>query len=169
MKLISNIVFFLLIGAGILLFSNCSSAQKMETKLPLSLGEVYAQKWIAGVKGGGSGVNVFIKILNNPNNIELDSIFFQGKSSKLFLINETQAIGRFKSDINQQKDVIMSNEPYAEYGNQVKKIPNKPKFELKENECVISYIENVQTKYFKIENIRKKELLAYPSAPPVKE
>ena len=169
MKLISNIVFFLLIGAGILLFSNCSSAQKLETNLPLSIGEVYSQKWIAGVRGGGSGVNVYIKILNNPNNIELDSIFFQDKTTKLFLINNTQAIGRFKSDINQQKDVIMSNEPYAEYGNQVKKIPNKLRFQLKENECVISYIEKTQTKYFKIENIIKKELLAYPSAPPVKE
>jgi len=169
MKLISNIIFFFLIGFGALLFSNCSSAQKMETKLPLTLGEVYSQKWIAGVKGGGSGVNVFIKILNNPNNIELDSIFFQDKSSKVFLINNTQAIGRFKSDINQQKDVIMSNEPYAEYGNNVEKTPNKPRFELKENECVISYIEKTRTKYFKIETIRKKELLAYPSTPPVKE
>jgi len=141
----------------------------METKLPLKIGEVSVQKWISGVKGGGSGTNIFIQILNNPNNIELDSVFFQGKSAKVFLINKTQAIGRFTSEINQQKNIIMSNEPYAEYGNQVKKIPNKPRFELRENECVLSYIEKKQTKYFKIENIRKKELLAYPSAPPVKE
>lgn len=169
MKLINNIAFLILMCSVILLFSNCGSAQKFETKLPLQLGEVYAQQWVAGVKGGGSGINLYISIVDNPNDIELDSVFYQGKSTKVFLINNTKAIGRFKSEINQQKEVIMSNEPYAEYGNQVKKIPIKLRFDLKDNECILSYIENKKTKYFKIQNIKKREILAYPSAPPVKE
>lgn len=50
----------------------------------------------------------------------------------------------------------MSNEPYAEYGNKVPKLPEKPSFKLKENECVVSYKEEDKIKYFKIKNMIQK-------------
>ena len=36
----------------------------------------------------------------------------------------------------------MSSDPYAEYGNQVPKLEKPIPFNLKENECVISYKED---------------------------
>ena len=63
----------------------------------------------------------------------------------------------------------MSNEPFAEYGNQVNQPSLKQWPTLKNNQGVISYKEESEIKYFMIDNISKKPLLAYPSAPRNKE
>jgi len=150
-------------------FFQCSSAQKLEEKVSVTFGEVYCQKWIAGVEGGGSGLNIFIPI--NGSTISLDSVYFRGKAAKLEVSQGKTLlfIGRFHSEINRKRDIIMSNEPYAEYNNpipiKIKKIP----FELKDNECVISYKEGRTTKYFKVDNVVEKDLIPYPSAPPNKQ
>ncbi len=149
-------------------FSQCGVTKKLETNAPLTLGDVYYQQWIAGVQGGGSGINIFIPIISNPKNIMLDSVYFQGKQAKLEYRNSDIFIGRFESEINQKKDIIMSSEPYAEYGNKVPEIPKKPPFKLLEDECVVSYKDANKVKYFKIDKINKKEDLKFMSAPPKK-
>ena len=103
------------------------------------------------------------------NKIELDSIYFQGNAAKLEFKNESLVVGRVITDLNKKKDIIMSNEPYAEYGNQVNKPSLKQWPTLKNNQCVISYKEGSKIKYFMIDNMSKKPLLAYPSAPRNKE
>jgi hypothetical protein len=158
---------FLIVSAIIL--SQCTSTRKVQTNMPLEIGKAYYQNWIAGIEGGGSGINLYIPITSNVNHIELDSVYFQNKVTKLELTNKKLAIGHFKTNPNQKKDIIMSNEPYAEYGNQVPGFDKKIPFELKGNQCVISYIERSKTKYFMIDSIIKKQLLAYPSRPHNKE
>jgi hypothetical protein len=148
-----------------LAFLNCSSAQKIQSSIPIEFGDVYYQHWIAGVKGGGSGINVFINVVSNKKNIELDSVYFQGKVSKLEEVNNSLFIGRFKTTANQREDLIMSSNPKEEYGNQIHKPKEDIPFELKNNQCIISYNEGSKIKYFMIEDIKKKKLLAYPSAP----
>ena len=153
-------------------FSQCSSAQKLQKEAPVKFGNAYYQHWVAGVQGGGSGIILFIPTENSSlKNIQLDSVYFKGKASKLEFKpnNPSLFIGRFSTKGNQRKDVIMSNKPYAEYGNEVPKEMTKIPFELKENECVVSYKEGDKTKYFKIENIVKKQPQYYPSAPPKKQ
>ena len=102
---------------------------------------------------------------------ELDSVFFRGKAIKLETKaqNKSLYIGRFLSSTNQKSDIIMSNEPYAEYGNKMPKRSKKFPFELNENECVISYKQDNKTKYFKIGNIVEKGIIPYPSALPNKQ
>ena len=150
-------------------FSQCSSAKKIQEKAPLVLGQVYCQSWIAGIEGGGAGLNVFIPV--EDNSIILDSVYFRGKATKLEIksLNETIYIGRFISDLNKKKDIVMSSEPTAEYGNKMPIITEKIPFELKDNECVISYKEGKTTKYFKVDNVVEKELIPYPSAPTNKQ
>lgn len=150
-------------------FSQCSSAQKLQKEAPVVIGEAYFQKWVAGIKGGGSGINLFISTEDSSlENIELDSIYFRGKSSKLEFKpnNPSLFVGRFSTGRNQKKDIIMSDKPNAEYGNELPKIKSKFPFELKENECVVSYKEGNKTKYFKIINVVEKQPQYYPSAPP---
>ena len=150
-------------------FSQCSSTQNLEDKAPLKIGEVYSQKWIAGVQGGGSGINLFIP--TEQSSITLDSVYFRNKAVKLEP-NPKEGIlyiGRFKSEFNQKKGIIMSNEPNAEYGNPLLETKKKTPFELKDTECVISYIHSGKTKYFKIENIAEKRMIPYPSALPNKQ
>jgi hypothetical protein len=147
-------------------FSQCAAKKQLEANLPIEIGDVYCQEWIAGVKGGGSGINIFIPIVSNPNNITLDSIYFKGKQAKLEFGNKNLFIGRFKSEMNPKKDIIMSSDPLAEYGNDVPDVPKKSFFQLQENECVVSYKTGNKVRYFKIVKINKKDILQYMSAPP---
>ncbi|NCO63554.1 MAG: hypothetical protein GW839_07670 [Flavobacteriales bacterium] len=169
MKVIKRIYYFISLVFMVLLVSKCSSAQELQANIPLEIGEVYYQHWIAGVKGGGSGVNVFINIISNKKNIELDSVYFQGKVAKLEMDNNSLFIGRFKTNANQKNDLIMSSNPKEEYGNKVQLPSEKSPFKITNNQCVISYKEGSKIKYFKIDNMAKKQLQAYPSAPRNKE
>jgi len=145
--------------------SRCSSTQKLQNTLPFQIGDVYYQDWVSGIQNGGSGTNVYIQIISNTNKIELDSIYFHGRAAKLELINNMLAIGRFSSIISYNNDIVMSSNPNEEFGNKVPELKKKPDFELKDNQCVISYKIDGKTKYFMIDNIRKKELLAFPGSP----
>ena len=168
MKLITNAFLLALVMTS---FSQCSSAQKLQREAPVKIDNAYYQHWVAGVQGGGSGINLFIPTENaSLKNILLDSVYFRGNVSRLEVKpnNPTLFIGRFSTRGNQKKDVIMSNEPGAEYGNEIPKKTTKVPFELQENECVVSYKEDDETKYFKIQGIIEKQPLHYPSAPPKK-
>lgn len=169
MKLLNKITSLMLMVFVISSFSQCASTLKLQEDVPLEIGEVYYQHWVSGVKGGGSGVNLFIPIMSNKNDIELDSVYFKGKQEKLELKNNTIYIGRFASKSNQKQDIIMSSDPQAEYGNPVPEIPKEIPFKLEDSECVVSYKKGAKTLCFKISNITKKESERYPIAPPNRE
>ncbi len=161
-KNITNIFLLLLIVVGV---SQCASTQKLGGKLPLEIGEVYSEHWVSGVKGGGSGYNLFIPVKSNPDNMVLDSLYFKGKRVKLELKNTSVFVGRFKSEANQRHDIIMNRDPLAEYGNTVAEIAEKIPFELDDTECVVSYKKGHRTLYYKISNIIKKASANYPNVP----
>ena len=165
MKLLKSILFLTFMLFIMATFSQCGVTKKLETNAPLTLGDVYYQHWVAGVRGGGSGINIFIPIVSNPENIMLDSVYFQGKKAKLEYRNNEVFIGRFQSEINQKSDIVMSSDPYAEYGNKVPEIPKKLPFKLLEDECVVSYKLANKVKYFKIEKINKKDVSEFMSTP----
>ena len=169
MKIFKTTLSFLLMLLVMASFSQCSSAKRIQEKAPLELGQVYFQNWIAGFEEGGAGLNIYIPTVNSS--IELDSVYFRGKTAKLEIksLNQTIYIGRVISDLNKKKDIVMSSEPNAEYGNEMPKIPQKIPFELKDNQCVISYKDGKTTKYFMVDNVVEKELIPYPSAPPNKQ
>lgn len=169
MKTLKTISFSILMLIVMASFSQCTSTKRIQENASLDLGQVYFQKWIAGIEGGGAGLNIYIP--TEDNSMQLDSVYFRGKVAKLELKNQNGIIyiGRFISDFNKKKDMIMSNEPHAEFGNEMPKIQQKIPFELKDNECVISYKEGKKTKYFKVSNVVEKELIPYPSAPPNKQ
>jgi len=153
----------------VVIISQCSSAQKLQTTLPFQIGDIYYQNWVSGIQNGGSGTNIYIQIASSTNKIELDSIYFHGRTAKLELINNMLAIGRFSSIISSNNDIVMSSNPNEEFGNKIPELKKKPAFELKDNQCVISYKIYGKTKYFLVDNIRKKELLAFPGSPNNKE
>lgn len=164
LKRVSGLTVLLCIMAS---FSQCSSAQKLQEKAPTKFGEVYCESWVAGVQGGGSGINIFIPV--SDTSIKLDSVYFRGQAEKLSTKpqNKQLFIGYFKTEANTQKgDIIMSGNPNEEVGNQMPKLPKKIPFELKDSECVITYKEGETTKYYKIENVVEKQAIAYPSARP---
>lgn len=167
MKRILNIFFVSII---IVLFSQCSSAQKLQENVPIEFGEVYFQKWVAGIQGGGSGLDLYVTKVTKKHSIEFDSIYFRGKVAKLEYKQESKIlVGNFSASFNKKQDVILSDKPNGEFGNEAPIIPKGISFDLKDNECIISYKENNSIKYFKIQNIKEKQMLTYPSAPQNKQ
>ncbi|EDP69576.1 hypothetical protein FBALC1_00440 [Flavobacteriales bacterium ALC-1] len=122
----------------------CASTPELQKVIPSEFENAYFQKWNAGIKEGGSGINVFIKL--NDKSIQLDSIYFRDRVSKLNISSENEGlyVGRYKS-------------------NDIKtEIP----FDLANNDCVISYKSNHEIFYFKIPDLKEKAVLNYPSSPP---
>ena len=70
-------------------------------------------------------------------------------------------IGYFKNDNN--KDIIMDADIIKEAQNTP---PEKIPFQLEENEAVISYTYKGSVQYYKISNIIKDEVIAFPEAKP---
>lgn len=147
-------------------FSQCSSSKKMQKKAPVKIAETYSQYWIAGIRGGGGGTNVFIK-LADKSNTTLDSLYFRGEVVALEFDNDNNYVGRFLSDVNKgPEDLVMNGDAKKEFGNSVPLKREKFPFELKDNEAVVSYKDRGKTKYFKIQDIEDKPSLAMPSSPP---
>jgi len=172
MKSIRSIISLTILPFIMFSFSQCSSQKKLQDKAPVQLMEVYCQSWVAGVRGGGAGINIFIPTnLKTYNHNRLDSVYFRGKSAKLQIIEDKTIVyvGRFISDVNRKQDLIMSSDKKEEYGNKMLKVEEEIPFELKDDECIVSYKVGARTKYFKIKNIVEKASIPYPSAPPNKQ
>lgn len=165
MKPILNIFFFV---TTVIMFSYCSSAQRLEEQAPFIIEELYTQKWIAGIQSGGSGTDLYLKLKDLKEDIDLDSVYFRSKVAKLETTSDQNLfVGRFTSMSKQ--DIVLSNEPKAEFGNEAPKLLNKTPFQLKASECVISYRQNSTTRYFKVGGIKEKPTLSYPITPPNKQ
>jgi hypothetical protein len=167
MKAVKQILGLLIMLVFMASFSQCSSTKKLQKISPITIGKVYIQKWVAGVQGGGSGLYIFIPV--SDASIKLDSVYFRGTATKLSVKyqNKNMFIGNFINPSKQKHDIIMSGDSKEEYGNKlpISKEPKPIPFELKDDECVISYIDGKKTKYFKVGNIVEKQLIPYPSAP----
>lgn len=135
--------------------SKCSSSQDLVENPPFKTGEVASEDWVSAE--GEKGTNLFVPITEGKD-IMLDSVYFRGNIVKLERIKRDSYlvfIGKFKNNLNTERDIVMHSDPKKEVGN----IPPLPKkklpFELKENEAVVSFTEGEQVKYYKIENIKE--------------
>ncbi len=147
-------------------FLQCSSSKtngqqgmvELEKKPSFVLGDVFFQKWIAGVQGGGSGYHLYVPVKENKKHVVFDSAFFRGLKAKLDQ-GKMGYIASFKTNLNSKPDISMSSNPLDEYGNIFPQ-------ELKLNECVLSYIEKNQVKYYKVIPLIEKQTEYYPITPP---
>ncbi|WP_452225508.1 hypothetical protein [Lacinutrix chionoecetis] len=139
-----------------------TNEMKIEKNASIEAKGAYFQRWIAGQEAGGSGITLFFPNLINKNNYTLKQVYFRG------MIGEIQ-IGKasyFASLKSEKKDLIMSNEENAEYGNTLPNNSEPFPFKLKDTQCVISYEDNNTIKYIQIDGIVEKESQYYPTAPP---
>ena len=146
-------------------FSQCSTAQKLQDTAPAKLGQAYCQTWVAGIQGGGSGINIFIPI--EDATMVLDSVYFRENAAKLEVKPQENGrlfVGRITTSFNSHNEPTLNGSDSMakkEVKTQTSKIP----FELKEDECVISYTEGTTVKYFKITNVVEKASTPMMSAP----
>ena len=158
----SRLLFYFLISMS---FINCSTVKTntFVEAAPFVITAPYYNSWIAGIEGGGSGVNVFLPV-SDTRNIDIDSIHFRGEKA-IVEKKESLIIGRFKTTLNQSRDLIMSSNPKDEFQNKlIYKFDLSP-FVLADNECVVSYRLQNKRHYYKISDLKKAPHIAYPSAP----
>ncbi len=141
-------------------FANCANGKQLQEKPPLNLQQTYYTTWVGGTKGAGSGLNLFIPVIPAQDaEIELDSVYFRGKSAELQTKPEdgNLYIAYFKTSDNSRKapDLVMSSDPNEEYGNQPPEIIGNFPFNLEHNEAVISFRKNGKRDYYKINVVEK--------------
>ncbi|WP_128755202.1 hypothetical protein [Aquimarina sediminis] len=140
----------------------CASSQQIDKKSPIEIKNTYFQEWIAGVEGGGSGFMIYLEV-DAVSDVKLEYAYFRGKKIKLgHKTNELVYVGHY-TKATKPRDLIMSDDPKEEFKNQLPEIEEKIPFELADNECMISYMNNGKQGFFKLENIPEKELQAYPT------
>lgn len=138
---------------------NC--ANKMQEEFPGKITEAYYQRWVAGVRGGGSGTGVYILFEKElPKGIELKQLYFRKQLASANKISENNYNFSFVGTANfDRREELPSDGP-----SKLKSI--EPPFAIKENEAILEYTQNDQKKFFKITELKEKEMLAYPSARP---
>jgi len=142
---------YLLLCAVTLAFSTfqCSSAYKLEKESVLKPHRPYFHSWIAEIKQGGSGFNLYFPNLNPNGKVLLDSVYFRGIKGKL-VKGRAMYSANLKNPSPYERDMSIE----AAFKKEEK---SKFPFKLTNMDCVISYVENGETKYYKVAGLTEKK------------
>ncbi len=151
-----TIIAFILIG-----IVSCSSSKDKENNSKFSeIEDVYYQKWIAGIRGGGSGINFHVSLKTPLEKDEtLDKVQFETYETAFVKISDTSYVAYIKTNGN-QNDLILDENPEKEYGNKA------PEIKLKPNEANLFFTKNGKVFVKNLQNVKEKSMLAYPSVKP---
>lgn len=156
MKLLKKAYYAIVFTVIIATTLQCASSKEVVTTFEdptaFKVKPVYFQEWYAGIKVGGTGINIFVPVVNESENITIDSIYFRNLKGKL-----VKKDGKYLA--------ILKNK-LRQYIFKKAERPDDYPFTLTDNECAISYIENEQTKYIKITNINEVAGTYYENGPP---
>lgn len=153
-----NIILLLLLQ-----LSCCNKLAYQETStFPVKIKEVYFQNWVAGVRGGGSGTNFHLEFEQElPTDIILNQVYFRGNKAVVQKNSETQYVIAFHGTANlRNNEELVSDVPPVE----VKKI--EAPIPISDDEAVLEFTQKGKLKHYKIKNVTRKEMLAYPSVRP---
>ena len=116
------------------------------------------QGWVAGVRGGGSGVNFYVDLTSElPENVDLKKVIFRGFEVPFEKQDALHFFASIKTEGNQQK--------FDGDDSQVFTSP-KNALTLGKNEAVLIFAKNGKEYHQKISNVIEKPSLEYPSARP---
>ena len=153
-----------------LLVSQCGSTKQKEAMLveaPFTVQTAYYQSWIAGMQEGGSGVNVYMSVSDLSSNIELKEGFFR---NKVVQINQEDQmyVAKFLNATNSAQDLTMHSDVEEDAVNTPPAASKEAQFPfpLSDLEIGITFMDGDTLKYTKISNLKEKQQIAYPSAPP---
>lgn len=139
----------------LIVMSSCSSQDKI---IEASAIEASYQTWVAGVRGGGSGINFYVELKSElPSNIVLKRVIFRGYEVAFDKQDNLHFQAMIKTPGNQQK-----------FENDNSQIFTSPKnaLTLAENEAILIFSKNGKEYQQKITNVIEKPALEYPSAKP---
>lgn len=123
-----------------------------EEQAPFKVNPVYFQEWYAGIKVGGTGINIFLPITNVAENVEIDFVYFRNLTGRL-----NKKDGKYYA-------LLKNKSPH--YTFKKSEAPADYPFTLNDNECAVSYIENGVTKYVKLSAKNEVAGTYYENGPP---
>jgi hypothetical protein len=123
-----------------------------EEQAPFKVKPVYFQEWYAGIKVGGTGMNIFLPISEVSTDVKIDRVYFRNLTGKL-----TKKDGKY---------VALLQNKSKHYTFKKAEAPADYPFTLTDNECAISYTENGITKYLKIPSLIEVAGTYYENGPP---
>ena len=139
----------------LILVTSCSSQDKVikESAIVASY-----QGWVAGVRGGGSGINFYIDLKSElPANIELKKLIFRGYEVPFDKQDNLHLQAMIKTPGNQQKFEGDDSQIYTSPKNALT---------LADNEAILIFTKDGKEYQQKITNVIEKPSLEYPSAKP---
>lgn len=137
---------------------SCSSTKRahklpVEKETTLAFTKPYFQVWNAAIKYGSRGAKLYLPNLQSRTNAKIDKVYFRGMYGTL-------KKGRSLFTAIVTKPVLNDGSPNPN----VEQIEFP--FDLRPDECVVSYIEEGKTKYFLISGLAEREGIYYPDGPP---
>ena len=150
-----------------LMMTQCGSTKTNLQEPPFQTAEAYYEQWIAGVQGGGSGIDVYVPITEMASTIQLKEAFFRGKVVPLNRSTQNLFIAHFQTELNNERDMTMHSDTIEEAVNtpSISSSSSFP-FPLTDDELGISYLSNGVLAYTKLTKLTQKESIPRPSAPP---
>ena len=139
----------------LILVTSCSSQDKIikESAIVASY-----ETWVAGVRGGGSGINFYLELKSElPSNIELKRVIFRGFEVPFEKQDNIHFQAMIKTAANQQNEQLNDLQIYTSPKNALI---------LAEDEAVLVFLKNGKEYQQKISNVKEKPGLEYPSARP---
>lgn len=116
------------------------------------------ETWVAGVRGGGSGINFYVDLKTELNEeIELKKVIFRGYEVPFEKQDTLHFIARIKTEGNQQKFDGDDSQIYTSPKNALT---------LAENEAILIFLKNGKEIRQTIKEVKEKPMLLYPSAKP---
>jgi hypothetical protein len=139
----------------LILVTSCSSQDRVIKESTISASY---ETWVAGVRGGGSGINFYLELKSElPSNIELKRVIFRGFEVPFEKQDNLHFQAMIKTAANQQNEQLNDLQIYTSPKNALT---------LAEDEAVLVFLKNGKEYQQKISNVKEKPGLEYPSARP---
>lgn len=142
------------------------TVQTMEMRNPaFAKAKTTYNTYVAGVQGGGSGINMQFGWVDIPENFVMKEAYFKGMQARI----QQGAQGytaHFNAKQNSPEDMVMHSDPVQEATNTPPQGKKRFPVELTDKQVGIVYEENRTLVYTIINNPIEKPKVAYPSAPP---
>lgn len=143
-------------------FSQCGGSILVKKSI-LKVEKAFYNNWFGGQPGvRGTKVEIHLK---DASEVIFVALYFQGKRTKVEVSKIekfTRIIAHFSTSKRKHRNLILDADIIKETGNTLPSLEEFP-FQLKENEAILSYKKENKTLYFKIENIKKVQSIAFPS------
>ena len=139
----------------LILVTSCSSQDKIikESTILASY-----ETWVAGVRGGGSGINFYVDLKTElSKEIELKKVIFRGYEVPFDKQDNLHLQAMIKTPGNQQKFEGDDSQIYTSPKNALT---------LADNEAILIFTKDGKEYQQKITNVIEKPSLEYPSAKP---